>query len=211
MDFIISLDKELLLYLNGLHSAFFDNFMFNYSKVWVWIAFYVSILFLLVKNYGKQSVWMILALILCVTIADQIASGILKEAVGRLRPSRNPDFEGLVHLVNNYTGGRYGFASSHAANSFALAVLSALFLRNKYFTSLVIVWAVINCYSRIYLGVHYPLDILAGAFIGTAASFLLYFIHGKIFKKFQLKPISTRMVLIPTCVWGITVLCFMIF
>jgi len=211
MDFIISLDKAIFLFLNGLHSPFFDNFMFNYSEKLVWVGLYIALIFVFVKNYGKQSLWIIIALILCVTIADQIASGILKDTVQRLRPSRNPDLEGLVHLVKDYKGGKYGFASSHAANSFALATLSALFLRNRFFILLIMVWAVINSYSRIYLGVHYPLDILAGIFIGAGISFLLYFIYGKIFKKFQQKTISNKITLIPACTWGVTVLLLMIF
>jgi undecaprenyl-diphosphatase len=167
-------------------------------------------IFVFVKTYGKQSIWMIIALILCVTVADKIASGVLKETVCRLRPSQNPDLDGLIHLVNGYRSGLYGFASSHAANSFALAALSALFLRNKFFVCLVTIWAVINCYSRMYLGVHYPLDILAGAFIGTIISFLIYFIYKKIFKNFEPKEISNCIVLIPFGVWVLSVLMMMI-
>jgi formyltetrahydrofolate deformylase len=104
----------------------------------------------------KQSWLVILALIVCIIIADQVSSGLIKEMVHRLRPSRNPDLENMVCLLKGYRGGKYGFVSSHAANSFGLAMLTSLFFRSRKYTIIIFLWATIVAYSRIYLGVHYP-------------------------------------------------------
>lgn len=176
---LIGWDKELFLLLNGLHNSFFDGFMYTYTKVLVWIPLYVALAFVFVKNARKESVWLILALALCVLVADQIASGFFKETVERLRPSRNPDFEGIVHLVKNRKGGNFGFVSSHAANTFGVALLASLFIRNKIFTISLFAWSLVNCYSRIYLGLHYPADIAGGIIVGTFSALLIYFLIKK--------------------------------
>jgi len=119
---------------------------------------------------------LILTVILCIVISDQISSGLLKELVKRLRPSHAEDLKGLVHLVRDYSGGKYGFASSHAANAFGFAILTSLILKRRIYTLFIMAWAIITAYSRIYLGVHYPMDVLGGAIVGTIASFSCYWI-----------------------------------
>ena len=103
---------------------------------------------------------------LAVGAADFIASGILKDLVARSRPTRVPELEGVLHLVNGYKSGQYGFVSSHAANTMALALLFSLIWRNKIATVGLMLWVAANCYSRMYLGVHYPLDIFGGLMVG---------------------------------------------
>lgn len=180
IKFLDQLDKQWLLALNNDYSNFWDGIMSGYSERLPWIPLYIALIYLIVRVWKKESWWLILALILSVVIADQIASGVLKELVARLRPSRDPALEGQVVLVNGYRGGLYGFVSSHAANSFAVALLSSLFFRNRTYTFFIFLWAVITSYSRIYLGVHYPGDVLGGAIVGVFAALVMFLLLKKI-------------------------------
>ena len=179
MDIISSLitkDTNLFLFLNSFHNDFFDTFMSVFSERLIWIPFYIAILYAAIRRWKKESIWIILSLILCVVLADQVASGVLKDWIQRPRPSREPVLDGLVHLVNGYRGGQFGFASSHAANTFALALLSSIIFRQRFYSFIVFVWAILTSYSRIYLGVHYPGDIIAGMIIGLLSALILYLI-----------------------------------
>ena len=167
-------DTNLFLLINGIHSPFFDGFMFAVSEKFIWIPLYISVLYLLIKCWKKEAIWLIVAIILCIVISDQISSDLLKNLVKRLRPSHAEDLKGLVHLVRGYSGGKYGFASSHAANAVGFAIISSLILKRRIYTWFIMAWAIITAYSRIYLGVHYPLDVLGGALVGTMASFICY-------------------------------------
>ncbi len=184
MDLIQQLnfyDTQLLLFLNGLHNTFFDGFMYTFTQIYVWIPFYLSIIYVILKSQKKEAAfWIILSLILCIVIADQVSSGFIKNTVQRLRPSRDPALEGLIHTVNAYVGGMFGFTSSHAANTFSFALLSAIYFRNKNFSIAVISWSLMNCYTRIYLGVHYPLDIVGGLMVGFMTVLVIYIVMNKL-------------------------------
>jgi len=169
-------DSNMFLFINGLHAHFFDTFMFAVSDKIVWIPLYISILYLLIKCWKKEAFWLILALILCIVISDQISSGLIKHLVQRPRPTHCEDLKGLVHIVNGYRGGNYGFVSSHASNAFGFALLSSLIFRRNIYTYSVFAWAVVTAYSRIYLGVHYPLDVLGGILVGVVAAFGCYWV-----------------------------------
>ena len=169
-------DTNVFLLINGIHAPFFDSFMFLVSEKLVWIPLYISVLYVLIRHWKKEAIWLVLALILCIVISDQVASGILKDLVKRLRPSHAEDLKGLVHLVKGYTGGNYGFASSHASNAAGFALLSALILKQRIYTCSILAWALITGYSRIYLGVHYPLDVLCGFLIGSLAALGCYWV-----------------------------------
>ena len=179
------MDTELLLAINGWHAPWADRLMWIISAKSTWIPLYVLLIGLLVWRYGKPAMthvkWlqkvpacvvMIVVIAMAVGVADFIASGILKELVARPRPTRVPELEGVLHLVNDYRSGQYGFVSSHAANTMACALLFSLIWRKKITTSLLMLWVAANCYSRMYLGVHYPLDILGGLMVGTLTALL---------------------------------------
>jgi len=175
-----SIDKQWLLALNNDYPGFWDGLMYGISSKFTWIPFYFAIVFILIKYLKRQSWLIILALIICILLADQISSGLIKDIVHRLRPSRNPEIDNMVCLLKGYRGGKYGFVSSHAANSFGLAVLTSLFFKNRKYTISVLIWATLVAFSRIYLGVHYPGDVIGGALVGAGVAFLVYWLFTKI-------------------------------
>ena len=177
---LIHIDTEILLAINGWHAPWADTLMWIISAKATWIPLYVLLIGLLIWRYRQPvptavkwlqrvpaCVVMIVVIALAVGAADFIASGILKEWVARPRPTRVPELEGVLHLVNGYKSGRYGFVSSHAANTMACGLLFSLIWRKKITTCGLMLWVAANCYSRMYLGVHYPLDILGGLIVGA--------------------------------------------
>ena len=179
IEFLKSIDTQLFLFLNGINSVFFDNFMFVFSYKWTWIPFYLSILYVFIRYWKKESIWLIVFLVLFIFLSDQTTSSIIKDLVQRPRPSRAEELDGLAHLVNGYRGGRFGFVSSHAANSFGFALFCSLIFRRKIYTWCFFLWAALKAYSRIYLGVHYPGDILGGVIVGVFFALFCFFLLKK--------------------------------
>jgi undecaprenyl-diphosphatase len=176
MDFLRSIDVSLLLFFNGLHNDVLDFIMYWISNRWIWIPFYAWLAFFLYRKYPGQLIPLLVSVAVLIALSDQIASSVIKHAVMRLRPCHQPDLAGQIHLVNDYCGGKYGFVSSHASNSFALATFLIL-LFGKQFKRLqwiLIVWAALVSFSRIYLAAHYPSDIVAGALLGMLLAVLVY-------------------------------------
>jgi undecaprenyl-diphosphatase len=167
-------DRQLLLWLNEHHSAFFDQFMFIVSGKYEWIPLYAFILGFIIMRYRWRSLWIMLAVVIMITLSDQIAN-LLKAGVKRPRPCKDPEIGHLVHLVKNYCGGAFGFISGHAANSFALATFISMLFRKRWVTIGMIIWAALVSYSRIYLGVHYPGDVIGGALLGILLGFGVYY------------------------------------
>ena len=187
LEQLIHIDTEILLAINGWHAPWADRLMWIISAKATWIPLYALLIGLLVWRYRKPAsksmkwlqkvpvcVVLIVVIAAAIGLADFIASGILKEWVARPRPTRVPELEGVLHLVNGYKSGRYGFVSSHAANTMACALLFSLIWRNKIATIGLMLWVAMNCYSRMYLGVHYPTDILGGLIVGSLVAVAAY-------------------------------------
>jgi undecaprenyl-diphosphatase len=184
-----SIDTSLFLTLNGNHSSFFDFFFYWSSNKFLWIPLYLLLLYLIIKYYKKESVFIILSLIILITISDQLSVHGFKNVFMRLRPCHEPSLNGFVHIVNNKCGGSFGFYSSHASNHFALATFFHWFLSNKikYFSYLIFTWATVISFSRIYLGVHYPGDVLAGAIMGFLIGCVICKLYSISAKQIRLK------------------------
>jgi undecaprenyl-diphosphatase len=177
-------DTELFLLMNEKHNAFFDVIMFWASDKLFWIPFYAVLLFFLIKIYKKFSAYILLAIGITVGLSDQIASGLIKNSVKRLRPSHEPSLMPLIHLSKAGPGGMYGFVSSHSANAFGLLAFLFFLLPSKYKWLKIILfcWALLVSYSRIYNGVHYPSDVIGGAIVGILSGGLVGMIFQNIFK-----------------------------
>jgi undecaprenyl-diphosphatase len=182
----VEIDQQLFLYLNSAHTPFWDGVMHFLSMTSVWIPLYLGILTYLGMTYKRKFLIIIFFLIIAVALADQTAL-LIKNTVERLRPCHEPALQGLVHTVNGECGGMFGFVSSHAANSFNVALVSLLFIRKKWYSVSILIWAAAIGYSRIYLGVHYPFDVICGAILGACIGSGVYRIYTVTDKKLQLK------------------------
>ena len=161
---ILELDTNIFLYLNSLHSNFWDTIMLMVTRKEPWFPFFGVILFYIIKNFRSKA-WLIFLFIgITIFLSDQV-SVFLKESIQRFRPVHNPEIEHLVHNVLR-KGSLYGFVSSHAANVFAVFAFSIRLFRNRGFWLLMLFWALLVSYSRIYSGVHYPLDLIGGGLLG---------------------------------------------
>lgn len=173
IEYLDHIDQAALVTINGMHTAYLDQLMWCITSRLSWALILVALLWSLRRDW-RQALLVIAMVALTVLIADQLSSGLIKHAVERLRPSHNPDLAGTLHLVNGHKGGMYGFVSSHAANSFGVAMLIGLIYRHRRVMAALMFWAVLQCYSRMYMGVHYPGDILGGAVIGLLVGYLCY-------------------------------------
>jgi undecaprenyl-diphosphatase len=173
MEFIIELDKEALLFFNGWHSPFWDSIMYWVSHKLFWIPLYAFLLGWLIWKEKWNAVYTLIALGLTIAIADRFTSGFMKPFFARPRPCHDAEIGSLVHLVENHCGGKWGFASSHAANVFGIASFFWIQFGKHYRAfAWLFPWALLVAYSRVYLGVHYPADITVGALVGVLAAWL---------------------------------------
>ncbi len=173
IEYLDTIDQQALIAINSWHAPFFDNLMWCITSKLSWLLILVAVIVAL-RHDRKQALLVIATLLLTILISDQISSGLIKHTVERLRPSHNPDIASSLHLVNGYTGGMFGFTSSHAANSFSVVMLLSLMFGYRRVTFALMMWAALQCYSRMYLGVHYPGDIIGGTIVGLLVGWLVY-------------------------------------
>ena len=189
ISFFNQIDTNLLLFLNGIHFQWADQFMFLVSGKWIWTPFYVWLIYLIIRTHGKRSAIVLVMIAIVLVLTDQVASHLIKNLAERLRPSHEPGLEGILHLVNGYKGGHFGFVSSHASNSFGIATYFFLLFRKRYrwLPWLMFSLAILVSYSRIYLGVHYPGDVICGAFTGAIIANIIFFFQTRFFDE---KPVE---------------------
>ena len=177
----LQLERDVFFFLNGSNSVLLDNFFYIFTNRWTWLIFYICFLWVFVyKKNWREIICVLGAIVLLILFTDQVSSGFFKPFFHRFRPTHHPDFMDYVKIVFNYRGGNYGFISSHAANAFGFATFCALIFRNKPFTFTIFLYAFLNAYSRIYIGVHFISDVIAGAFVGMLIAWIIYLLYNLI-------------------------------
>lgn len=167
-------DTQLFLLINGMHAPWLDSVMWWISEKTSWIPLYVALMGFLYYRFRWRALWILAGIAVLVAIADQSSVYLFKETFQRIRPCHQDQIAGIVHLVNDYCGGRFGFISNHACNHFAVAVFTALWIRKWWYWAGFLLWAGVVSYSRIYLGVHFPGDVLGGAVVGSLLAWGIY-------------------------------------
>lgn len=174
LEYLNDIDTDALLAVNGLHDMFQDAFWWMVSAKWSSALLLLALVWILLHQNRRHALLVLAMLGLTVLVADQVSSGLIKHLVERLRPTHDPSLDNMVHVINGYRGGMYGFVSSHAANFFAVATFISLIMRHRLVTCSLFTWALLQCYSRVYLGVHYPGDIMGGIVVGVLAGWLVW-------------------------------------
>lgn len=183
MEEIIQFDKQLLLAVNGSDSQFLDHLVLILTNAKTWIPLYLGLFYVVLRTHCKQwkeILFILAAAGLCVLLAGTIDDTIVKPLVARWRPTHDPEIGALVDVVNGYRGGNYGFFSAHASNTFSLALFFSLLMRHRLFVVFMISWSLINCWTRLYLGVHYPGDILVGLLWGSIVGYSVYRLYCRV-------------------------------
>lgn len=183
---LVDIDKQMMLALNGSDSLYMDGVMKVYTSTLVWIPVALVLLLVVLKNNSPRGILLtVLTVALTIVATDQVSSHLIKPLVGRLRPCQDPTFMHLIDTFNGYRAGGKSFTSSHACNSFGIFTIISLIIRNRALSLSLLFWACINSFSRIYLGVHFPGDILCGAIVGTLIAIVMYLIYGVIRKRVE--------------------------
>lgn len=191
MDFskIQDMDMQVLSLFNGSDNIMLDQMVQILTSGLTWIPLYVMLFFVVIRNNETmgQIALVVGSAIFCVLLADGLVDGIIKQLAERWRPSNDPTFKYMVQVVDDIRLKGYSFCSAHAANTMSLAVFFSLLVRSKLLTITLVTWSLINCWTRLYLGVHYPSDILCGMMIGIVVGILVYLLYYKIYLRISPK------------------------
>lgn len=212
IEWLNQIDTQMLLGINGCNNNFFDHFFTLFTNKVTWYPLYLFIVFIIIDKYKLKGFWIILFIVIAIVISDQL-SGLCKDMVQRLRPSHQPLLTGKLNLPTG-EGGSYGYFSGHATNSFALAVLLGLLSRSRRLWAAFVIWAIFTAYSRIYVGVHYPFDVLTGAVVGSLIGLSVYkllimfddrFLRQKIIRLGRWKSVHSNLLLVALCFITVTI------
>lgn len=193
LEYLLQADRALTLWLNGSDSLFLDRVAWTATSTVVWMPMALVLLYVVIRNNELPGVFLtVLSVACCILVADQVASSVFKPLVARYRPSQDPELMGLIDTVNGYRGGLYGFFSSHAANTFAVAVFVSLLLRRRGLSAVLCGWALFNCWTRVYLGVHYVGDLLCGALFGALTGWAVFCAYRRVAERVRALPRRTE-------------------
>ncbi|APX99863.1 phosphatase PAP2 family protein [Lacinutrix venerupis] len=176
LEQLVELDHELFLYLNSLGNVYWDAFWMAYTAKFHWIPFYALLVYLMYRRLNsKMFILTLIVIVFMITFTDQVAN-LFKSGVGRLRPCHNAKLIDSMRLVKSYCGGQFGYFSGHASNAMAVAIFTGILLKDKYkyLIYFMLIWALFMGYSRIYIGVHFPLDVLSGFVFGGLSGYAFY-------------------------------------
>ena len=198
MDFstIQNIDFQVLQWFNGSNNVILDQLALVLTSGFTWIPLYVVLFIVVMRNNETmmQIGLVVGAALLCILFADGFSDGIIKPLAERWRPSNDPLVKYSVQVVDNLRMKDYSFCSAHAANTMSIAVFFSLLVRSRMLTITMIVWSLVNCWTRLYLGVHYPLDIATGLLLGSVVGFLVYLLYHRMYRRIspEIKYISNQ-------------------
>ena len=182
LEQLIDFDRWLLLAVNGSDSLYFDGVVRTLTTAATWIPLYIALFYLVMKNNNsmRKILTIVLCAGLCYLLAGAVDDGLVKPLVARWRPTHDPVIGWQVDVVNGYRGGKYGFFSAHASNTFSIAVFFSLLVRSRLLTVALVGWSLVNCWTRLYLGVHFPGDILCGLLWGGFVGTMVFLFHRRV-------------------------------
>ena len=174
---ILDIDGQLTVAINSFRAEWADGFFYYVSQTWTWLPLAMVLLYFGWREWGwKRLLCVVAGVVVCLLLSDQ-ACNVIKNSVCRLRPTHEPSLAGMIHTVNGYVGGLYGFCSAHACNTATVAAFSGLVVRRRWYAVLGIFWVLLNCWSRIYLGVHYLGDVVCGMVLGFAIAYMVFALY----------------------------------